>query len=250
MDEDFYTCPHCGARVPNLGQKVFVHKTFCRDNYDNFSKGNILQKSTMQSTFELVNVDLKDFPWGMTFHTGADGEITIRYKARGLVYPFVAIYMLSIGLFEHAARRFDEKYILIVFFALTAVHFLCGVIYSMFAKWELTIGNGKVTYFGGIARWGQRVEFEYNSDSTVAADTLDEFAEGIMTVTQVVPDFFRTIPAFVIGNLAGYATQSRLAGLNGIIVTTNGRPYYFGGTIPNAKVRRYMAAYLLREIAK
>jgi len=248
---DYYHCPHCGAEVPNEGQKVYIHKTFCRDgdDDDNFVRSSLLQRSMSECTFELLQTKLEAPPWGVRVFDAPDGGLTIRYKVRTLVWPFTGLYMGAIGILQHLLTTLDMDVIIITIFVLTSIHYVFTLIYCLVTRWDLTIGHGHGVFKSGLGPLARVTYFEYNGNSTVTARRLREFGRNLLTIVQVMPDLCMTLRTMLLSLFAGHVTQTRLADLDGIVLTTDGKPYCFGRTVPNENALRYMAACLLREIA-
>jgi len=247
METEIYQCPHCGVEIPNTGDKVAKHKIFCKSNYDNFSKGNILQKSTMANIFELIDIDLKDFPWGVIVRKSKNGETTITYNTTKIYWSVLGVNFVSIIISCLEAIPLYLKVISLGMAAATLIYFLCNLIYNHCANWVLILKDGRGTFFSGIGIRGREVTFEYNSDSTVAAVTHEDFGRSIVGGIRSIPLIITNIPVFVISSLVGQILDDRYAPKEGITVTTNGRKYNFGSNIPKSDVIQYMAAYILRE---
>jgi hypothetical protein len=249
METEIYQCPHCGVEIPNTKEKVFKHKTFCKSSYENFSDGNILQKSTMAGIFELLEIDLKDFPWGVIVRKHKNGETAITYKATKIYWSVLSVNIATFFVYFTEGTSLYLKLICLFATGASLVYFLCNLIYNRFASWVLTLKDGKGTFFSGIGKRGRKITFEYNSDSTVAAVTPEDFGRTVVGIIGEAMFFITNIPIFVVSNLAVRILEEHYAPKEGITITTNGRKYNFGSNIPKSDVIKYMAAYLLREMA-
>ena len=246
MENDVYQCPNCGVEILDVGQKVAKHKIFCKSENAQFSSGTLLKKSTMTGIFELMSIDPDDFPWGVVVRKRDNGETTITYTAPTVHWSSLIAHIGALSIYFALEIPYYLKVVCLISATLTLFYFVCNLIYMRFGRWELTFRGGKGTFFSGIGQYGQTVQFEYNSDSTIAAVTNEDFGRSIVASVKALPNVFTNIPVFVVSSLAGYILQNRYVSREGITLVTNGMEYNFGSNIPKADVINYMAAILLR----
>jgi hypothetical protein len=247
----FYNCPNCGVSIPDKGDKIIKHKTFCKSSYDGSSTGSLTGHSTIETLSELLAMDLTVPPWKVTVSKKPETGIKITLKSHlstqwlfflpRLLIP-AAIFVLYLIFNRHLPpiplQSQDIISILIVL-GIIASLFLLSLISGLYGKSELTLKDGKGTFFTGIGKLGQTRSFSYtkNSSVNVVMPSHAEEPHGSYHYHR-----YRRGPSLLFFFMGLNST--------GIIVTTNGKKVAFGGTLPRKDVIKYMAAYTLREIHK
>ena len=253
----YYECPNCGLSIPDKGDTILRHKTFCKSSFENFSPGSLLTKSTLDSLSELLNVDINKIPKGIKIGKNKEGEIKITYKSTHLPWPLLGliIFMIFFAWFQlkQEGRLGIPLWWFIIIVSLAAVYFLLSLLSNLIGRWEITLKNGKGTFFCGTGKYGQIKTFEYNRDSTVSAVTFRGPIHQPTASGSFIHMIYRSIdmlafqfPPFLLLKLLALSKLPK----EGIIVTTNGKPYIFGGSIYPAEYKKYIAACILRETIK
>jgi len=253
----YYHCPNCGISIPDKEDTVVRHKAFCKSSYESFSAGSIFVESTLEGQSELLKVDINKVPKGIKIEKSEDGATKITYQSTYLPWTLLILIFFILG-FSWFQFRLEERLgvpmgwlIFIIFLA--AVYFLLNLLSNITGKWVLTLKEGKGTYFCGISKYGRTQTFEYNRDSTVSAITFRgplyrPTASGslIHLIYQSISLLaFKFLP-FILLMLLAWSKLPR----EGIIVTTKGKQYVFGGSIYPDSNKKYVAARILREILK
>jgi hypothetical protein len=236
----YYHCPNCGVTIPDKEDKILKHKTFCKSSYENFSAGSVFSESTIESLSDLLAVNINKVPQGVTIQKNQEGETKITYKStRNLPWQLLAASFIPAAYLFLPRIPFHYIIPLFVGSGIMILLFLLNLISAKMGKWELTLKNGKGTFFCGIGKFGRTQKFDYTKDSSVSIFMLNQPTPGLLFAAMVIgnsPLFLPVIPWLI--------------SKTGIAVTTNDKRFIFGGTLPQLDVMKYMAACTLREITK
>jgi hypothetical protein len=237
----YYHCPNCGISIPDMGDKILKHKTYCKSRCDYSSTGSINGNFAVETLSELLAMDLTKPPRKVKVSKKPQGEIKITLKPELDLPAQFLLVLLPAAIY---VNPFDRPGMVVAPIAKTAfglftLIFVFNLIYTVFGKWELTLNNGRGTFFSGIGKIGRKQTFSYTKNSTINM----AIPSHTRKENQHRPEYgFSRYPPSLLFFLQMNAM--------GIIVTTGGKKIAFGGAIPREDVIKYMAACLLREITK
>jgi hypothetical protein len=243
----YYHCPNCGVSIPDRGDKILKHKTFCKSSYENFSTGSMFTEPTSESLSDLLAVDLNKIPKGMKIEKNRKGETSITFKSNTrLPWLLLAVSLVYIFFFflsgSPYSMMFNRRMIpWLVVFGLALLFLFLNLISNWIGKWSLVLKNGKGEFFYGTGKYRLTQRFEYNQDSTVS----------IIMPGRLPYRFSQTaLSGLFMYNFPFRMLAPSLGDGVGIVVNTNGRNFIFGGMLPQVDVVKYLAVYILREISK
>lgn len=169
-----YVCPGCGYAISHDDINVPKDIAFCR----NCGKTSVF--STLAGASEFADVDINLPPKHVKLKRDIMGNLILLYKKRsGALFFFIPFTLFWSGLSMggiYGTQVWEGEFDLAQ--SLFGIPFLIGtivlvniIIFMLFGRWEISLGDGEGRVFVGVGRFGWTRIFEYNSDSTVTLKT-------------------------------------------------------------------------------